>query len=180
MKRCKSAADLLAHQRADVPCETRTDAFPEGTMMPSQEEALRVKKRVPPNTTEEQRWNEVYMVLFPDSGLDSLPTPFYEDDQTDPRNATETSLFTKFNDSPDGDAWFCSPSDYEQYLSRSLPQRVQRELERQIQKDFGFFGDETQTRRVVDMVQKLQLRLFRQFQQEGEGRHTGLGSDGCG
>lgn len=75
MKRCKSAAELLAHQRADVRCETRSDAFPEGTMMPSQEEALRVKKRVPPNTAEEQRWNEIYVVLFPESTPDSLPTP---------------------------------------------------------------------------------------------------------
>lgn len=69
-------------------------------------------------------------------------------------------------DSPDGGAWFCSPSDYEQYLSRSLPPRVQRELERQVQQDFGFFGDEAQTKRMVDIVQKLQLRLFREFQQE--------------
>lgn len=44
-------------------------------MMPSQEEALRVKKRVPPNTNEEQRWNEIYVVLFPESTPDSLPTP---------------------------------------------------------------------------------------------------------
>lgn len=44
-------------------------------MLPSQEEVLRVKKRVPPDTTEEQRWAEVYMILFPDADADSLPTP---------------------------------------------------------------------------------------------------------
>lgn len=43
-------------------------------MMPSQEEALRIKKRVPPNTTEEQRWNEVYLVLFPEEN-GALPSP---------------------------------------------------------------------------------------------------------
>lgn len=75
LKRCKSSVDLLAHQRAEVSCDTRTDAFPEGTMLPCQEESLRVKRRVPPNTTEEQRWNEVYMVLFPDASVESLPTP---------------------------------------------------------------------------------------------------------
>lgn len=75
LHRCKSAAELLAHQRAAVPCETITDAFPEGTMMPCQEEVLRVKKRVPPNTTEESRWAEVYMVLFPDADAGELPTP---------------------------------------------------------------------------------------------------------
>lgn len=75
LKRCKNAAELLAHQRAAVPCETQTDAFPEGTMLPSQEEILRVKKRVPPNTTEEDRWNEMYLVLFPEADAGSLPTP---------------------------------------------------------------------------------------------------------
>lgn len=43
-------------------------------MLPSQEEALRIKKRVPPNTTEEQRWNEVYLVLFPEE-MGALPSP---------------------------------------------------------------------------------------------------------
>lgn len=75
LTKCKSAAELLAHQRAEVSCETRKDAFLEGTMLPSQEEALRVKKRVPPNTSEEQRWNEVYMVVFPEERPDALPTP---------------------------------------------------------------------------------------------------------
>lgn len=36
-----------------------------------------------------------------------------------------------------------------------------------MQREFGFVGDTAQTRKVVDMVQKLQLRLFRQFQSEG-------------
>lgn len=74
-------------------------------------------------------------------------------------------------------SWFCSPLDYEQYLTRRLPPRVQRELERQIQRDFGFFGDDHQTGRVVDMVQKLQLRLFKQFEQE---RKAGLTQDNGG
>ena len=51
-------------------------------------------------------------------------------------------------------------------MSQSLPPRVQRELEREVQREFGFVGDAAQTRKVVDMVQKLQLRLFRQFESE--------------
>lgn len=64
------------------------------------------------------------------------------------------------------DSWLCSASEYERYLSQSLPPRVQRELEREVQREFGFVGDAAQTRKVVDMVQKLQLRLFRQFESE--------------
>ncbi|KAJ4410962.1 hypothetical protein N0V82_009113 [Gnomoniopsis sp. IMI 355080] len=173
LQRCKNAAELLAHQRAAVPCKTITNAFPEGTMLPSQEEVLRVKKRVPPDTTEEQRWVEVYMVLFPDADANSLPTPFYEDEASETRQTKEQS--SKLEEATPN--WFCSPSDYEQYLTRSLPPRVQRELERQIQREFGFFGDDNQTCRVIDMVQKLQLRLFKQFEQE---RTAGVTQDNGG
>ncbi|KAI3393401.1 hypothetical protein diail_4296 [Diaporthe ilicicola] len=159
LKKCKSASELLAHQRASVPCETRTDAFPDGTMLPSQEEALRVKKRVPPNTTEEQRWNEVYLVLFPEE-TGALPSAFYEDEPAEIRVAESSKQ------SDPSDPWLCSASEYESYLSQTLPPRVQRELEREIQREFGFVGDAAQTRKVVDMVQKLQLRLFRQFENE--------------
>jgi len=61
-----------------VPCEMRSDAFPEGTMMPCQEEALRVKKRAAPNTTEEQRWAEVYKILFPGEDPALMPSPCKE------------------------------------------------------------------------------------------------------
>ncbi|KAJ4396583.1 hypothetical protein N0V93_000804 [Gnomoniopsis smithogilvyi] len=169
----QNAAELLAHQRAAVSCETVTNAFPEGTMLPSQEEVLRVKKRVPPDTTEEQRWAEVYMILFPDADADSMPTPFYEDEPSEVRQNNGQS--SKLEEASPN--WFCSPSEYEQYLTRSLPPRVQRELERQIQRDFGFFGDENQTGRLIDMVQKLQLRLFKQFVQE---RKAGVTPDSGG
>ncbi|KAK7746438.1 hypothetical protein SLS53_002397 [Cytospora paraplurivora] len=173
LARCSSAAELLAHQRTEVSCETRADAFPEGTMLPSQEEALRVKKRVPPSTTDEQRWNEVYLVLFPRARAGALPTPFYEDEPLDAHNhAEESSKQDSANDT-----WLCSTSEYERYLSQSLPPRVQRELEREIQRDFGFVGDAAQTRKVVDMVQKLQLQLFRKFERDSGAPRPGLDSD---
>lgn len=47
-----------------------------------------------------------------------------------------------------------------------------------MRREFGFVGTEGQVRRVVDMVQEMQVRLFRQFQQEA--RDLGLGRDGDG
>lgn len=161
-------------------------------MMPSQEEALRIKKRVPPNTTEEQRWNEVYLILFPEeTGVLPSPCKFVFTSQRSstlpcgahPRNAaidchtnmrlsvyedeqSETRLPESSKQPDASDSWLCSVSEYERYLSQSLPPRVQRELEREVQREFGFVGDAAQTRKVVDMVQKLQLRLFRQFESE--------------
>lgn len=52
-----------------------------------------------------------------------------------------------------------------------------------MQQEFGFFGDAAQTRRVVDMVQKMQLRLFQQFRQErepGTATATGAGAEVAG
>lgn len=148
-------------------------------MLPSQEEVLRVKKRVPPTATEESRWAEVYMVLFPDADAGSLPTPFYEDESTEPRQAVTSLLGSKTEeDAGAASAWLCNPADYEEYLSSSLPSRVQRELERQVREEFGFGGDERQTWHVVNMVQQLQLTLFKEFKQE---RTVGLlQSDGGG
>lgn len=74
--------------------------------------------------------------------------------------------------------WFCTPAEYEQYLSRSLPARVQRELEKQVQEELDFVGDETQARAVVGLVQRMQMRLFRQFEQE-RGRNP-AGGEGNG
>ncbi|KAK2615842.1 hypothetical protein N8I77_002568 [Diaporthe amygdali] len=85
---------------------------------------------------------------------------FYEDEPA------ETRLPEGSKQPEPSDNWLCSASEYEKYLSQSLPPRVQRELEREVQREFGFVGDATQTRKVVDMVQKLQLRLFKQFENE--------------
>lgn len=95
----------------------------------------------------------------------------YEDEPTPHRDEEEMRSKAAHNNttttpSTPQDSWFCNPADYEAYLSRSLPSRAQRELERQVQSEFGFFGDATQTRRVVEMVQAMQLRLFRQFRDE--------------
>jgi hypothetical protein len=92
---------------------------------------------------------------------DKIVRTVYEDEHSGAYNSIAGSSKSDFT----SDTWLCSPSEYEQYLSRSLPTRVQRELERDVQREFGFVGDAVQTRKVVDMVQKLQLRLFRQFQQ---------------
>lgn len=76
--------------------------------------------------------------------------------------------------------WFCTPSEYEQYLGQSLPSRVQRELEKQVQDELAFVGDdEAQARAVVGLVQRMQLKLFRQLALEKK-RNTGVGEGGGG
>ncbi|KAJ9156221.1 Protein kinase [Pleurostoma richardsiae] len=164
MLRCKSAKELLDHQRATVPCEMRSDAFPEGTMMPCQEEALRVKKRAAPNTTEEQRWAEVYKILFPGEDPALMPSPYYEDEARPEPSPPLSSWHT----TKDGAAL----SEYEKYLSGELPSQVRRELETEIKREFGLVADETQMGKVVDIARRLQLRLFRHYETEQQRKMT--------
>lgn len=176
--RCKSAAELLAHQRAAAPCEALVgaDAFPEGTMMPCQEEALRVKRRVPATTTEEWKWGEAYGVLFPESQGDGgaeLPSPFYEDGAggvvapgaaADPLVAVSGAAGSGAAEPASGGLGVAS--EYERYLGGgSLPPDIQRDLEEEVRREFGFVGDAAQTSKVVDMVRRLQLRLFQRYEE---------------
>lgn len=40
-----------------------------------QEKKLRSRKKAQPNMTDEDKWVEIYMILFPDDDPDSVPTP---------------------------------------------------------------------------------------------------------
>lgn len=40
-----------------------------------QEKKLRSRKKATADTTDEDKWREIYMILFPDDDLASIPTP---------------------------------------------------------------------------------------------------------
>jgi hypothetical protein len=44
-------------------------------LSPSQEERLRSRKRVRLGTSEYEKWNRMYLILFPDDDHTQLPTP---------------------------------------------------------------------------------------------------------
>ena len=56
-------------------------------------------------------------------------------------------------------------TEYERYLTGDLPVEVQQDLESEIRQEFGFVGDGGQTTKMVDIVRKLQLRLFQHYEQ---------------
>ena len=64
---------LFEHQRADVPCQRSITRPPEG-LNKSQEKALRSRKQRTPEVTEEQKWKEIYRILFPQDIEDTMPS----------------------------------------------------------------------------------------------------------
>ncbi|KAK0733128.1 hypothetical protein B0T26DRAFT_669566 [Lasiosphaeria miniovina] len=71
----KSDSQLWEHQRQAEGCQVRLVDLPEG-INTEQEKQLRKKKQ---RETEEDRWLEMYRILFPDEDGDLVPSPYYDD-----------------------------------------------------------------------------------------------------
>jgi hypothetical protein len=67
----KHQRDFKAHQRNLIPCEIRPDEPVEG-ITTDIEKRLKSRKRPWPNQSEEDRWREVYQILFAD---EEIPSP---------------------------------------------------------------------------------------------------------
>ncbi|KAI1492413.1 hypothetical protein F5X96DRAFT_385771 [Biscogniauxia mediterranea] len=77
--------DLEDHLRADARCE-KVELVPVLGIDEATEAKLRMRKKYGPDVTEEQRWKDIYIILFPKANPRSLPSPYYE-----PKDAVELS-----------------------------------------------------------------------------------------
>ncbi|KAH8885956.1 hypothetical protein GQ53DRAFT_845106 [Thozetella sp. PMI_491] len=131
---------LESHSRSKEACEVREPQPPEG-LSEAQIHKLRSKKRS--NTSEEERWADMYRIAFPDDNPDKTPSPYYE---LGPRiSCNENEL-----------------DEYERYLRRELPSLLKRELENQLEKNMS----EVETQllsRLPDTVRDVQSQLFRNW-----------------
>ncbi|KAH8897567.1 hypothetical protein GQ53DRAFT_759818 [Thozetella sp. PMI_491] len=59
-------------EEMETGCSVQSAELPEGYNK-EQEKTLRKRKKI--DCSEEQRWRDMYMVLFPDDGEDMIPTP---------------------------------------------------------------------------------------------------------
>ncbi|KAI2471522.1 hypothetical protein F4781DRAFT_440155 [Annulohypoxylon bovei var. microspora] len=73
----EDAKDLGDHLRAEDLCE-KLDPVPTQGIDEATEAKLKVRKKNGPGMTDEQRWGEIYMILFPKANPSALPTPYYD------------------------------------------------------------------------------------------------------
>ncbi len=66
--------ELQAHLRADEPCK-KSHVAPEEGIDQDTERKLRERKRHNSGQTETQRWNDIYLLLFPSADRNALPSP---------------------------------------------------------------------------------------------------------
>jgi len=117
-----------------------------------QETRLRSRKKAQADTTDEDKWREIYMILFPDDDEASIPSPYYEaTDYDDPSPAA--------NKTPGSEL-----EDYSTFVKREMPTLVRRELEVLLQNDFQDI-DQRLRSRISEMVVQLQPRLLDLYKQ---------------
>ncbi|KAI1506680.1 hypothetical protein F5X99DRAFT_423300 [Biscogniauxia marginata] len=73
----KEKKDLESHLRADVRCE-KVELVSVLGIDEATEAKLRMRKKYGPGVSEEQRWKDIYIMLFPNASRRSVPSPYYE------------------------------------------------------------------------------------------------------
>jgi len=72
----KRQDDLTAHSRLSQGCELKNYDIPDPSEgFDKAKEALLKKKRKLPNLTEEQKWKDMFMILFPEDAESTIPSP---------------------------------------------------------------------------------------------------------
>jgi len=115
------------------------------TISKEQEKKLRCRKKS--TLSEEQKWKEMFCVIFPDHDEELIPSPYYGNDPTMTSGRNGSDQLT----------------EYEQYLRLELPRLIRNQLEVTI---LGASEPlESQIRsQLVDIVRSCQSEAFRAYQ----------------
>ncbi|KAK1826118.1 hypothetical protein QBC39DRAFT_235185, partial [Podospora conica] len=146
----KTDEALNAHLQQDPPCETRKNQTLVEGFTKDQEKRLRSRKKAQADTTDEDKWREIYMILFPYDEWQSIPSPFYE--------------ASDYEGEGGGTSGSGELEDYATFVQREMPTLVRRELETLFDLEFQDV-EEPLRRRVAEIVVKLQPRLLNLYKQ---------------
>ncbi|KAF6814848.1 hypothetical protein CSOJ01_03859 [Colletotrichum sojae] len=135
----KSNVLLQSHIRAPESCLVREMQKEMGFMTQVQYDD--VSRRKDKQTSELQRWREIYMILFPDTGEDSIPSPYFE----------STEVADNIKAAFDID-------DFGAHLGRHLPRRVFARLNEEFQ-----IMSEAARERLVNIVQEEMLDFLKTY-----------------
>ncbi|RWA09133.1 hypothetical protein EKO27_g5966 [Xylaria grammica] len=108
--------ELQMHLRADEPCKKSHQPPGEGIDQDT-ERKLRERKRHNSGQTEIQRWNDIYILLFPGADRNAIPSPYPDHDET----ATHSKNFERYK-------------RVEKRIKKELPRLVRQRVERKFEK----------------------------------------------
>ncbi|KAI1311748.1 hypothetical protein F5Y03DRAFT_410012 [Xylaria venustula] len=118
--RCQSRfgddKELQAHLRADDPCK-KSHVVPEEGIDQDTERKLRQRKKPNSGQTEIQRWNDIYLLLFPQADRNAIPSPYPDYDET----TTHSKNFERYK-------------RVEKRIKKELPRLVRQRVETKFEK----------------------------------------------
>lgn len=68
-------SQLQDHLQQDPPCPIRQNRVIQEGFTKEQEKKLRSRKKTHADMTDEDKWREIYMILFPDDDPETIPSP---------------------------------------------------------------------------------------------------------
>lgn len=125
-------------------CEVQAGKAPAG-ITSAVERQLRSRKKSHPGQTDEERWKDIYKLLFPN---EAVPSPYFEAVQADrPASPDSRDL-----------------ADYEDYIRRELPRLVRSNIEEVVRRETqpleaALIGS------LVGIIQDCQDRVFRAYRE---------------
>ncbi|KAI0407940.1 hypothetical protein F4802DRAFT_594878 [Xylaria palmicola] len=114
--RFENDKELQVHLRADEPCK-KSNVAPEEGIDQDTERKLRERKKHNSGQTETQRWNEIYLLLFPGADRNAIPSPYPDHDET----ATGSKNFERYK-------------RVEKRIKKELPRLVRQRVEKKFEK----------------------------------------------
>ncbi|KXX82104.1 hypothetical protein MMYC01_201557 [Madurella mycetomatis] len=144
----KADSQLQLHLQQDPPCTVQENGLLHEGFTKDQEKRLRSRKKTHADMTDEDKWREIYTILFPDDDPSSIPSPHYNEDDGE-------------GSSHEGSGEL---EDYATFIRREMPTLVRRELETLFQGEFRDVEERLRPR-IAEIVLNLQPRLLRLYKQ---------------
>ncbi|KAF2432132.1 hypothetical protein EJ08DRAFT_586146, partial [Tothia fuscella] len=143
----ESEEALAMHSRSKSPCPIVEVEPPElDGYTKDQEKRMRSRKR-PPGVTEQDRWVEMYQVLFSSDPESSIPSPYYEAETTEEKHlSTGSEEFAR----------------YQEYSRTELPRLVQQNILAWVQQRSATLEEDLKSG-LPDLVRNCQEVLFESF-----------------
>ncbi|KAK0610070.1 hypothetical protein B0T17DRAFT_125858 [Bombardia bombarda] len=92
----KNNEDLIHHGEMAEGCEIRDDREMPGHISCLQEKQLKSRKQVTPRQSEEEKWRDIYQLLFPNVPIEIIPSPYPEPHEDLARASSENLGYLKF------------------------------------------------------------------------------------
>jgi hypothetical protein len=146
----KSDTAQRIHLQQDPPCSVKRDNFVVEGITKDQEKRLRSRKKTRPGMTDEDKWKEIYTILFPDDDHTMIPSAYFEE---------EKRALTRSDSGGSGDI-----EDFATFVRRDMPTFVRRELETLLSEQVTDFAEQQKMLPIVtNIINSFQPRLIQLY-----------------